>query len=404
MSWPNPQSLKLLDRLLSALPSYLQDAAQLRHEIHRYPDLSDSEISTAERILEYLPEDDPIALLDTGFAVRVGPGFGPTVALRAELDALPIQEETGAPWASLKPGVMHACGHDVHLAALWALIRAAHDVDDLPIPMLGLFQPAEEVQPSGAERIIQAGVLAEHEIAAIIAAHVQPRLALGQVSTGAGAVNAATEEFEITVNGAPGHGAYPHVAIDPIPVLAAIVQGLQEIVSRDLNPMHPAVITVGELHAGTAPNIISASGYMRGILRTLNPSDRNLIVERVRALVTHVAASRGASAEVRWLDDDPVLVNNDELAASADGLFDSIGVTPIDPAFRSMGADDFSHYLSLAPGLMMFVGSGTGMVSYTRGEIALHHPKFLPSDSLIGEVAKALAVGYVSGAHLAGAV
>jgi amidohydrolase len=322
--------------------------------------------------------------------------------VRAELDALPIVEETGVEWTATGPA-MHACGHDVHMAALWALVKVALEVD-LPIPLLALFQSAEEVQPSGAELILKDGVLAEHDIAAVIGAHVQPRLPAGVISTGTGAINASTDDFEIVVRGEPGHGAYPHVAVDPIPILAAIIQGMQEVVSRDINPMHPAVITVGEVHAGTAGNVIPESGVMRGICRTFDANDRSLIRRRVTRIAESTAASRGAEAEVRWHEGDPVLANSPALAELLDPLLDGIGLPPTKTPFRSMGSDDFSHYAEIAPTIMAFVGTGTGVISYTKGEIALHHPQFLPSDSAIELVAKTLAAGYVAGARLAGAL
>ncbi|MDR3070563.1 MAG: amidohydrolase [Propionibacteriaceae bacterium] len=394
---------QLLHQLTDPLPKYLSQAADLRHEIHQHPDLSGEELPTAERILEYLPEFCMIELPQAGFGLRIGPGFGPTVAIRAELDALPVVEETGVDWASTS-NVMHACGHDVHMAALWALIQCAKDVPDLPIPMLALFQSSEEVQPSGAETIVKGNLLAEHNIAAIIGAHVQPRLAAGVVSTGLGVVNAATDGFEIKVLGEPGHGAYPHVAVDPVPVLAAIIQGLQEIVTRDINPMHPSLITVGEVHAGTAGNVIPESGYLRGIIRAFDEHDRARILSNIARVAENTTLARGAQARVTIHKGDPVLSNADPLVKLADPLLAELGIPLADPPFRSLGSDDFAHYSQIAPTLMTFVGTGIGAVSYTKGEIALHHPQFLPSDHAIELVAKALAAGYVAGAGLAGAL
>jgi amidohydrolase len=401
-AWPTPAAADLLTTLIESAQAHLPQAAQLRHEIHKYPELSGHELVTAERIMEYLPDFDIFQLPQAGFGLRVGAGFGPTVAIRAELDALPVVEETGVEW-SATGAAMHACGHDIHMAALWTLIMAAAGAE-LPIPLLAIFQSAEEVQPSGAETLIKDGGLAEHEIAAVIGAHVQPRLPAGVISTGAGAVNAATDDFELVVFGEPGHGAYPHLAVDPIPVLAAIIQGFQEIVSRDINPMHPAVITIGEIHAGTAGNIIPESGRMSGIIRSFDEEDRLKIRQRIDRMAENTATARGARVEITWHEGDPVLVNNPELVHYADPLIEEAGLPLTPTPFRSTGSDDFAHYTHIAPTMMSFVGTGTGSGAFTRGEIALHHPKFLPSDNAIETVMRTLAAGYVAGAKLAGAL
>ena len=275
------------------LAADLPHAQLLRRELHRHPDVSGHERPTVERLRHALPNLRATRMADTGFLVRVGPP-GPAVAIRSELDALPLREQTGVEWESTNDA-MHACGHDVHMAALWALLQGARRMD-LPVGLVGLFQPREETHPSGAEDVVASGLLREHDVRAVIGAHVQPRVPGGVISTGAGAVNAAADQFDIYVHGHPGHGAYPHVTVDPVPILAAIVQGLQELVSRTVDPIHPAVITVGQIQAGTAHNIIPESGSLHGVIRTMHESDQTHLHAAVRRLAENTAAARGAGA------------------------------------------------------------------------------------------------------------
>lgn len=395
--WPSAAATGLLAELGAHLDQQLAHAQALRRELHRHPDLSGAERPTAERLRHALPTLRASRMADTGFLVRVGPP-GPAVAIRAELDALPLPERTGVEWASTS-NAMHACGHDVHMAALWALLQAARHVD-LPVGLVGLFQPREETQPSGAEDVVGSGLLAEHEVRAVVGGHVQPRVPLGVVSTGAGAVNAAADQFDIVVHGEPGHGAYPHVALDPVPILAAIVLGLQELIGRTVDPIHPAVVTVGQVVAGTAHNIIPESGSLHGVIRTMHEADRTHLHAAIRRLAEHTAAARGARAEVDIIVGDPVLNNDRRLVQFVDPLLAHLGMPVAHEPFRSCGADDFSHYSRVAPILMMFVGTG-GPSTGARHRVGLHHPTFLPPEASLRHLALALAAGYVGGAQLA---
>ena len=397
-TWPSAAATKLLATLVQNLEHELPHAAALRRELHRHPDLSGHERPTADRLRKALPTLKPHRVADTGFLVRVGPA-GRSVAIRAELDALPLIERTGVEWASAN-AAMHACGHDVHMAALWALLQAARRTE-LPIGLVGLFQPREETQPSGAEDVVSSQLLGEHEVVAVVGGHVQPRVPGGVISTGVGAVNAAADQFDVVVHGHPGHGAYPHVAVDPVPVLAAIVQGLQELVSRTIDPIHPAVITVGRMEAGTAHNIIPETGSLHGVIRTMHETDRTHLHAAIRRLAEHTAAARGARADVTLRVGDPVLNNDRRLVQLVDPLLGHLGLPVAHEPFRSCGADDFSHYSRLAPILMMFVGT-SGPATGARHQVGLHHPTYLPPEESIRHLALALAAGYVSAAQSAG--
>ena len=404
--WPDPAATRTLAALTDHLAAEIPAAQALRRELHRHPDLSGAERHTAERLRHALPNLRPLRVAETGFLVRVGPP-GPAVVLRSELDALPVQEQTGVEWAATD-GAMHACGHDVHLAALWALLQAARRVE-LPVGLIGLFQPREEVQPSGAETVVASGLLAAHEVVAVVGGHVQPRVSAGVVSTGTGAVNGSADDFEVIVHGQPGHGAYPHVAIDPIPALAAIIAGLQELVGRTIDPIHPAVVTVGRVEAGTAANIIPASARLQGVIRALHDADRSVLHDAVRQLAEHTAAARGATADVRITVGDPVLTNDSRLVQFTDPLLTRLGLPVAHEPFRSCAADDFSHYSRIAPALMMFLGVRQdpavavteAATAGARHEIGLHHPRFLPAEESIRQLSLALAAGYLAGAQLA---
>lgn len=403
MTWPTPAAAALLAQLTEHLAEVMPQALQLRRELHRHPDVGGSERATADRLRKALPGLKATRVAETGFLVRLGPSDGPAVAVRAELDALPVIEQTAVSWAATN-GAMHACGHDVHMAAAWALHQAARKLPELPVGLLGVFQPREEVQPSGGEDVVASGLLAEHDARAMIGVHVQPRVPAGVVSTGTGGVNAAADEFDIVVYGQPGHGAYPHVTIDPIPVLASIVLGLQELIGRTIDPIRPALITVGEIRAGATHNIIPDSGFLHGIIRTMHDDDQEHLHAAIRRLAEHTARARGARAEVRIITGDPVLRNDTRLVRTVDPLLETTGMLLSHEPFRSLGADDFAHYAKAAPSLMVFVGTGRGPTTGGRYEVGLHHPQFLPDDEVVRRAALAFAAGYVGGAHLAGAL
>lgn len=404
-SWPSGQARTLLADLIGRIDGFLGRAIELRRSLHANPRVFGEEADTALRLRRALRDPDGQAsvtsVAGTGFLHRIGPA-GPAVGVRAELDALPILEQTGVTWASTN-GAMHACGHDVHMAATWALLRACRGME-LPVGLVGIFQPREEGQPSGAKDILTSGALHAEDVRAVIGAHVQPRLPQGVISTGVGGVNAAADEFEIVLHGYGGHGAYPHVTVDPIAMLGAVLSGLHQIVSRTIDPTHPAVITVGQVHAGTAPNVIPSQATISGIIRATDEGDRRRMHEDIRRLAQYTASARGGTAEVTITTGDPVLANNRSLVRSVDPLIEAAGLNLAAEPFRSCGADDFSHYGELAPILMMFVGTGPGPSSDGRHEVGLHHAEFLPGEDSIRHTALALAAGYVGAASVLGGI
>lgn len=360
----------------------IADAIVLRHELHANARCSGDEGDTLERMLEALPPGGVVTEVAHHGAVVAYDGHGPAVAIRAELDALPLREDTGVSWASTT-GAMHACGHDVHMAALVAVVRAVRSVG---LPIVAILQPREETYPSGARDVVESGILTG--VAAVIGAHVQPTLAPGTVSTTAGAVNAAADEFRVLLRGREGHAAYPHLTRDPVVAAGQFVSAAQQIVSRTVDPMHPSVLTIGTIHGGSAANAIPADVVMRGIIRTMLPSDRDAVHARLRDVAHGIAHAHGCEAEVSIDRGEPVLVNDPHLSASARQHLLGWGAADAGEV-RSCGADDFAYFGEHHRAIMMFVGvDGHGHGLHTRS--------FLPDDRAISDVAQAMLAGYLA--------
>ncbi|MFB9928926.1 M20 family metallopeptidase [Amycolatopsis halotolerans] len=380
----------LVEAWRAALAEELPAAVELRHRIHADPRVSGDEDDTARLVAAALGEGEQVA--KTGRLIEISaPHPGPAVALRAELDALPVVERTGVEWAA-KTGLMHACGHDVHLAALTAVCRAARRVE-LPRPLFAILQPREETSPSGALDLVESGILEERGIDTVIGAHVQPRLPYGVVSAAPGPVNASTDEFEVVVHGQGGHAGYPHLLRDPVLALSQLVVSLQQVASRRIDPMHGAVCTIGRLSAGTAANVVPNTASAFGSLRLMRASDRERALAALDEVVHATARAYGCTADLRISPCEPVLVNDPALAAAARIWLERADVD-VDVDFRSFGADDFAHYCGDGVrGLMLFVGLGE-----TAGAPSLHGETFLPEDAAVGQVADALLAGYLAAA------
>jgi amidohydrolase len=408
-----PSTDVVLQRLLEGIERELPRAVELRHRLHAQPELAHAEERTAAMVAAELPVASEVAA-STGLLARIGTAGGETgggtdegggdrapVAVRAELDGLPVRERTGAAF-SARGETMHACGHDVHMAALVALTRAAHTLDGelrlrddepggLPAPLLAVFQPSEETTPSGAEELVH-GALAQMAPAAVVAAHVHPEVRWGEVALDAGAVNASFDGFEITVEGESSHGAYPHRGRDPILALAQVVVALHAQVGRRLDPMHPAVLTVGVIEGGRAENVIPACASARGALRALRPEDREVMRRLVEEVTASVAAAHGCRGSVALVPGEPALENDALIVAGARELLTDANLVPA-PAWRSCGSDDFAYFSALAPVAMAFVGLDGAAGFKSR---PLHHPELLVPDEAVGAVARAQALLYLA--------
>jgi amidohydrolase len=384
---------ELLDELLRALEAQLEGAVELRHRLHVDPELAHAEHRTSAAVAaELAVQSESVA--GTGLLARIGGDRGggeAPIAIRAELDGLPLAERTGAPYSATGE-TMHACGHDVHLAALVALVRAAAGLGErLPVPLVAIFQPSEEAYPSGAELIAEQ-VLPALAPRAVLGAHIHPELPWGSVAIDAGAVNASCDAIEIVIAGEPSHGAYPHRGRDPVLALCEAVLALQAAVGRGVDPLHPATVTIGVLEAGSAENVIPAQARARGALRAHRHEDRLRLRELTARVVAGVAAAHGCTGEVALTPGEPPLANDPAIAAHARGLLARAGIS-VAPQWRSCGSDDFSFFGEHAPLAMAFVGLDGAPGFAPR---PLHHPELLPPDEAVAAVARTLAVLYAA--------
>jgi amidohydrolase len=332
---------------------------ELRRAIHRRPELGFEENETAaliERELDSL-EIAHRRVAKTGVVGRIdGAASGPAVALRADMDALPILERTGLPFASEIDGKMHACGHDAHTAMLLgaAAELQAHK-DQLAGSVVLLFQPAEE-GPGGALPMIAEGALDDPAVEAIAMLHVDSRLDVGTIGIVPGPVNASADELYVNVRGVGGHGAYPHSAVDAIPAAAAIVLALQNVVARETDPLASAVVTIGTLSGGYRNNIIADEVKMSGTLRAHDPAVRDALEARVRRIVAGVAAAYNVAADVQVVRGYPPVVNDEPLAQRFAAYVRANSEVRVARPQPTMGGEDFAYFAQRVPGLLIRLG------------------------------------------------
>lgn len=332
---------------------------ELRRAIHRRPELGFNEQETAalvERELDSLGIEHR-RVAKTGIVARIdGATAGRVLALRADMDALPIGERSGVPFASEIDGKMHACGHDAHTAMLLGAARVLVGMKpELRGSVVFVFQPAEE-GPGGALPMIEAGALENPRVEAIAMLHVDSRLDVGTIGISPGAVSASADELYVTIHGSGGHGAHPHTAIDAIPAAGALVLALQNIVARETDPLASAVVTVGTIEGGYRNNVIADEVALSGTLRAHDPVVRNELEARVRRIVSGVATAYNVEADVRVVRGYPPVINDATLAREFSRYLskhESLRVEEPDP---TMGAEDFAYFAQRAPGLLMRLG------------------------------------------------
>ena len=364
--------------LRQALNPQIGEFVRLRREIHSEPELAFEEHRTAALVagkLEAWGYAVERGIGGTGVVGRLVRGHGARrLGLRADMDALPIAEATGAAWASRRPGVMHACGHDGHTAMLLAAARRLAEEGRFSGTLQLIFQPAEE-GGGGALRMIEDGLFERYPCDAIFAMHNMPGLPQGHLMFREGAAMASSDYASITLTGYGGHGAMPHKAVDPIVAAAAIVMALQTIVSRNVDPQAMAVVTVGALHAGRANNVIPASATLELSVRALDSAVRALLEQRIRDLVSAQAESFGVAAHIDWRAGYAVLVNHPRQTAFARevglALRGAAGVTLQGPA--QSGSEDFAFMLEHVPGSYLLIGNGSGD---SAGACMVHNPGY----------------------------
>lgn len=349
------------DQLLKSLVEAEKDwIINLRRKLHRIPEDGFKEFKTQRVIMDTLEEIGIPYTTERTWVIGLLEGAQPgeTVALRADIDALPMVEPEGCSFRSEHEGMMHACGHDAHVAMA---LGAAKVLNSLKAQIHGcvklLFQPAEE-SLGGAEPMVQAGAMENPHVDRVYGLHVMPTLPVGKIETRMGTLNASTDTVKITVRGKAGHGAYPDLGTDAIVCAAQVITALQTVVSRNVSPLQSAVLTIGVIEGGTAQNIICDEVRMRGTLRTANADLRTMIKERIAAIAKNVALGMGCEADVAVIPGYAALVNDDYEAIRvkrvAGRLFGDENV--LEKAAPSMGGEDFSFFSDCAPGAFFHVG------------------------------------------------
>ncbi|MDG3042170.1 M20 aminoacylase family protein [Roseicyclus marinus] len=359
----------------------LPEIAGWRHHLHENPELlyevHETAAFVAERLREFGVDEVVTGVGRTGVVgvIRGKGASGRAIGLRADMDALPIEEATGLPYASKVPGKMHACGHDGHTAMLLGAAKYLAETRNFDGTVVVIFQPAEE-GGAGAKAMIEDGLFERFPVDEIYGIHNAPGIPVGIFATRPGPLQASSDEFEIIVKGKGGHAAEPHRAIDTTLVAAHILIALHSIVSRNVDPLKRVVLTVGTFGTDSgASNIIPDVARMEGTVRTLDPEYRIIAEARVREVAVHTAAAFGASAEVIWHPGYPVTVNDAEGAVRASDAARAVGRGVIDDADPIMPSEDFSYMLEKVPGAYVFMGNGDSAMC--------HHPKYVFDDEAI---------------------
>jgi len=369
----------------------------LRRDIHREPELGFGTEKTAEKVLaalDGLPLEIQTGIAENGIVATLrGENDGPTVGLRADMDALPITEDTGLPFSSEVEGKMHACGHDGHTSML---VGAAHALSGMRDRLNGtvkfVFQPAEE-REGGGRVMVEEGVAEGMD--SIFALHLWPGLPFGTAATKGGPIMAAADAFEMEVRGSGGHGAMPHLTADTIAITAQVVTALQTLVSREVDPVEPAVLTIGQISSGQAFNIIPETAFLGGTVRTLNPDLRKKMPERIEALARGVAQGMRGDVNLDYHFSYPVTNNDEEAARRALGVIgDLFGEEhALELPNPAMGGEDFSFFLEKVPGAFIWLGVGEDVSG-------LHTPRFAFDEEILPRGAAlltALALNALSG-------
>ncbi|RWE32761.1 MAG: amidohydrolase [Mesorhizobium sp.] len=368
--------------ILNRAAEMQDEVAGWRRHLHQTPELNFDVFKTAAFVTEKLKEfgcDDVVTGLGkTGVVgiIRGRQGEGPTIGLRADMDALPLKEITGKPYASTVPGKMHACGHDGHTAMLLGAAKYLAETRNFTGSVAVIFQPAEEGGGGGNE-MVKDGMMERFDIAKVFGMHNMPGLPVGQFAIRPGPIMAATAEFTITVKGRGGHAAMPHGTIDPIVITSQLVGALQTIASRSTDPVEAVVVSVTKFHAGDAYNIIPESAEIAGTVRTLKKEVAKKSEERIRAICAGLATAYGATIEVDYDANYPVTFNHaDETVFASDVAADVAGDAQVHRAIQPvMGGEDFSYMLEARPGAFIFIGNGE-----TAG---LHNPAYDFNDEAI---------------------
>ncbi|KOP25259.1 peptidase M20 [Hapalosiphon sp. MRB220] len=391
-TFPNSTNIDL-SRVRLAIRSLQPQLVEWRRRLHQKPELGFQEKLTAEFVSQKLQEwgiEHQTGIAETGIVAiirgekqleasnpksKIQNPKSKVLAIRADMDALPIQEQNEVAYRSQHDGIMHACGHDGHTAiALGTAYYLQQHRQDFAGTVKMIFQPAEE-GPGGAKPMIDAGVLKNPDVDAIIGLHLWNNLPLGTLGVRAGALMAAVETFNCTIFGKGGHGAMPHQTVDSVVVAAQIVNALQTIVARNVNPIDSAVVTVGELHAGTKCNVIADTARMSGTVRYFNPALRGFFSQRIEQIIAGVCQSFGANYDFQQWELYPATINDAGIAELVRSVAEEVVETPVGivPECQTMGGEDMSYFLQEVPGCYFFLGSANPEKNLAYPH---HHPRF----------------------------
>lgn len=371
--------------ILDLAKSKEREIVELRRSLHQHPEIAHREFQTHKILLEHLEKlnlDIRAPVAGTGIVADIKGGKkGKTVAIRADIDALPIREENDVPYKSLNDGYMHACGHDAHMSMVFG---AALVLSEMREKLRGnvrlIFQPAEEEGTiGGAKPMIEEGAL--DGVDYILGMHVWPELPEGKVGYRAGPFFAAADTFYLQITGKGGHGAKPDMTVDPVVVSARVIDALQTISSREIDPLEPVVVTVGSIHGGTAHNIIPDSVDMKGTVRTMNPVTRDGMEERMNRIIGGVTGAFNAKFTLNYIYGYPVLVNDERVTEiMKNTLAGLLGKENVVEAKQTMGGEDFAYYLQKVPGTFMLLGVYNEKLGYVN---SVHTSRFNLNEKIL---------------------
>jgi len=375
----------LSDKVISLTSQHFRGAVELRRALHRIPETAWTEFKTSARLRQELKRlKIPFrSIAGTGILAEIRNGKGRCVAIRSDIDGLPIMEQTDYPFKSQHSGQMHACGHDMHMATVTTTAAVLMQLrKEYRGTIKLIYQPAEESPPGGAQVLVREGVLENPKVDMIFGLHVDPHRRAGRVGIRSGTMCAGTLDFDITIRGTGGHGAYPHLTHDPIAAAAQVIAGLQTIVAREVSPFEPAVVTVGKIEGGTARNVIPDACRLEGTARSLTEKHLRFLARRIEAITIKTCRAHNCAADLRFTWGYPPLVNADAanlvLRTAAQSLYGTSVLSPV--RTPSMGGEDFAHYVNAVPGAMFWLGVRNEAMGAIYG---LHHPAFKADETAL---------------------
>lgn len=375
----------LSGKVIRLTNQHFRRAVDLRRALHRIPETAWTEFKTSALLRQELKRlQVPFRkVAGTGILAEIRNGKGRCIAIRTDIDGLPIYEQTDYPFKSLHPGQMHACGHDMHMATVTTTAAVLLQLRrEFRGTVKLIYQPAEESPPGGARVLVNDGVLEDPKVDMIFGLHVDPHRRAGRIGIRAGTMCAGTLDFDVTIRGTGGHGAYPHLSQDPVAVAAQVIAGLQTIVAREVSPFEPAVVTVGKIEGGTARNVIPDVCRLEGTARSLAEKQLRFLARRIEAITVKTCKAHNCVADLTFTWGYPPLVNTEEanlvLRAAAQSLYGAGVLSPV--RTPSMGGEDFAHYVNAVPGAMFWLGVRNVAIGAIHG---LHHPSFKADETAL---------------------